>query len=89
MSQDGMVDEVSSNIVAEMKNRGIFGGFSEERMQYLLKGTWNKLEYVLKVLRKMEGQLEECYYSKGRKSVLDGRTFKYHSWGGMFHMILQ
>ena len=47
-SQDGMLDEVSVNINADLRNRGIFGGFSEERMQLLLKGIWNKLEYALK-----------------------------------------
>ena len=31
-SQDGMSDEFSWNNVAELRKRGIFGGFSEERM---------------------------------------------------------
>ena len=32
-SQEGVVDEVSGNIIAELSKRGTFGGFSEERMQ--------------------------------------------------------
>ena len=34
--QDGMADEVSGNIVADLSKRGAFGGFSEERMQLFL-----------------------------------------------------
>ena len=48
ISQDGMVDEVSGNIIAEFRKRGKFGGFSEESMQSLLEGMWNKIEYALK-----------------------------------------
>ena len=47
-SQDGMSDEVSWNIVAELRKRGTLGGFSEERMQSVLEGMWNKIEYALK-----------------------------------------
>ena len=47
-SQDGMADEVSVNIVAELSKRGIFGGFIEERIQQLLEGIRNKVEYDLK-----------------------------------------
>ena len=53
-----MVDEVSGNIIAELRKRGAFGGFSEERMQLLSEGTWNKIEYDLKDLQKLSGQLE-------------------------------
>ena len=37
----------------------------------------------------MASQLEECSDSKGVKSVLNGRTFKYHFGGGRFHVIPQ
>ena len=40
--------EKSGNIVAELRKRGTFGGFSEDRMQSLLEGIWNKVEYALK-----------------------------------------
>ena len=50
---------------------------------------WNKLEYVLKDSQKSVCQLEECSDSKGMQSFLNGRTFKYHFWGGRFHMIPQ
>ena len=43
-----MADEVSGNILAELSKKGIFGGFSEERMQSLLGGMWNKVEYYFK-----------------------------------------
>ena len=56
-SQDGMADEVSRNIVAELRRRGTFGGFSEERMQSLIEGMWNKVEYDLKDSQKAAGQL--------------------------------
>ena len=46
-SQDGTEDEVSGNIIAELRNIGTFGGFSEERMQLVLEGLCNKVEYVL------------------------------------------
>ena len=63
-SQDGMSDEVSGNIIAELRKRGKFGGFGEERMQSVIEGICNKVEYALNELRKMTGQLEECSDSK-------------------------
>ena len=84
-----MADEVSGNLVVELRKRGIFCGFSEERMQSLLEGMWNKVEYALKDSRKLAGQLEECSDSKGIQSVLNGSAFKYHYGGGRFHMIHQ
>ena len=56
-SQDGMADEVSGNIVADLRKRGKFGGFIEERMQSLLEEMWNKVEYALNDSRKEAGQL--------------------------------
>ena len=47
-SQDVIADEVSGNIVAELRNRGTYGGFCEEMMQYLLEVMWNTVEYALK-----------------------------------------
>ena len=47
-SQDGMEDEVSGNIFAELRKRGVFCGFIEERMHSLLEGILNKVEYDLK-----------------------------------------
>ena len=43
-----MVDEVSGNIVAELRKRVIFGGFGEDRVQLLLEVMWNKVNYDLK-----------------------------------------
>ena len=48
ISQGGMLDEVLGGIVPDLRKRGTFGGFSEERTQSLLKGMPNKLEYALK-----------------------------------------
>ena len=73
-----MVDEASGNIIADLRKRGAFGSFSEERMQLVLEGMWNKVEYALKDSQKMAGQLEECSDSKVRQSVLIGRSLKYH-----------
>ena len=42
-----MEDELSGNIVAELRERGTFGGFSEDRMQWVLEGIFNNAEYVL------------------------------------------
>ena len=72
--QDGMSDEVLGNIVAELKNRGTFGSFSEERMHLVLVGMCNKVEYALKNSQKMAGQLEECSDSKGMQKFSNGRT---------------
>ena len=47
-SQDVIADEVSGNIVAELRKRGIFGGFCEEIMQELLEVMWNTVEYAFK-----------------------------------------
>ena len=69
-----MVDELSENIIAELRKSGTFGGFIEERMQFLLERMWDKLEYTLKDSKKSAGQLEECSYSKVMQSVLYGRT---------------
>ena len=60
-SQDGMMDKVLGGIFVEQRKRGKFGGFSEERMQSLLEGMRNKVEYDLKSSQKAAGQLEQCY----------------------------
>ena len=60
-SQESMKDDVSGSIVAELRKRGTFGGFSEHRTQSSLEGMWNKVEYALKDSRKIADQLEECY----------------------------
>ena len=84
-----MADEVSGNIVADLIKIGTFVGFSEERMQSLLEVMWNKVESALKDSREMAGQLEDCYDSKGLKSVLNGRNFKSNFGVGRFHMLPQ
>ena len=43
-----MEDESSVNIVAELRKRGTFGGFSEYGMKSVLEGMCNKAEYALK-----------------------------------------
>ena len=43
-----MVDEVLRNIIEELRKGGIFYSFGEERMQLLLGGRCNKVEYALK-----------------------------------------
>ena len=55
--QDGLSDETSGNIVEELRKRGTFGGFSEERMYLLLEVLWNKVEYAFKDSQKVAGQL--------------------------------
>ena len=37
-SKDGMEDEVSVNIIEELRRRGTFGGFSKGRVQNFLGG---------------------------------------------------
>ena len=37
-SQDGMEDEVLGNIIAELRKRGTFGGFSEVRIESVFAG---------------------------------------------------
>ena len=59
-SKGGMADEVLGNIVAELRKRGTFGGFSEERMQSLLEGMWNTVEYAFTDSQKSASQPEEC-----------------------------
>ena len=73
-----MADEVSGNFISKLSNRETFGGFSEDRMQLLLEGEWNKVEYGLMNSEKVTGQLEEFYDSKGIQTVFNGRTFEYH-----------
>ena len=48
ISQDVMVDEVSVDFIAELRKRVTIGSFSEERMQSLLEGMWNEVEYNFK-----------------------------------------
>ena len=43
-----MADDVLVNIVVQWRKRGIFVGFSGERMYSLIEGMWNKVEYYLK-----------------------------------------
>ena len=47
-------------------------GFNGQRMQQLIEGIWNKVDYDFKYSRKAAGQLEECCDSKGMQSVLNG-----------------
>ena len=77
-SQDGMADKESGNIVAELRKRGTFGSFSEDRIQLLLEVIWNKVENDLNYSRKDSGKLEECFDSKLIQSVLSGKSFSYH-----------
>ena len=53
-----MADRVLGNIVAELRKRGAFGSFSEEMMQSVLEGMWNKVEYALKDSQKLADQLK-------------------------------
>ena len=69
-----MVDELSGNIIADLRKSRTFGGFIEESMQFLLEGMWDKVEYALKDSKKSAGQLEECYDSKLMQSVFNVRT---------------
>ena len=87
--QDGMEDELLGNIFAELRKRGTFGGFSEQRIQLVLEGIWNKVEYALNYSQKVACKLEQCSDSKGIQSMLNGDTFEYHFWGGRFHMLPQ
>ena len=54
-----MVDEVSGNIISELRKIGTFGGFSEDRMQSLLEVMRNKIYYNFKDSQKLAGELEE------------------------------
>ena len=78
--QDGIVDELSGNIIAELRKSGTFGGFIEERMHFFLEGMWDKLEYALKDSKKSAGQLEECSDSRVVQSVFNGRTLNTIFW---------
>ena len=46
-SKDNIKKEVLENIISDLRKRGTFGSFSEERMQLVLEGTWDKVEYNL------------------------------------------
>ena len=52
-----MEDEVSGNIIAELRKKGTFGSFSGDWMQLFLEGMWNKVECALKDSQKGSGQL--------------------------------
>ena len=69
-----MVDELSGNIIAELRKSRTFGGFIEDSMQLLLEEMWDKVEYALKDSKKSAGQLEECSDSKVIQTVFNGRT---------------
>ena len=84
-----MADEVLGNVFAELRKRGDFGGFSEERMQLVLEVMGDKVDYALKDSLKMAGQLEDFSDSKVIQILLNGRTFKYTFGGGRFHMLPQ
>ena len=58
-------------------------------MQSMIEVMLNKVDYDLKDSQKMEGLLEGCSDSKVMKSVLNGRTFKYHFGGDRFNMLSQ
>ena len=71
MSHGGMTDEVPGNLVAELRKRGTFGGFSEEKMQSLIELMWYKAEYTLKNPQEAADQLEYCSDSKLLQSLLN------------------
>ena len=73
-----MADKESGNIVSELRKRGTFGSFSEDRIQLLLEVIWNKVDNDLNYSRKDSGKLEECFDSKLIQSVLSGKSFSYH-----------
>ena len=52
ISQDGMADEVSGNL----RRRGAFDSFSEERIHPFLEVMRNKVEFDLKDSQKAAGQ---------------------------------
>ena len=54
ISQDGTTDDVPGNTVAELRKRGIFGGFSKDRMQLVLERVWNKVKHDLKDSQKWQ-----------------------------------
>ena len=56
-SQEGLADEVLRNIVSESWKRQSIRGFNEGRIQSLLEGIWNKLEYDFNYLLKASSQL--------------------------------
>ena len=47
-----MVNELSGNIIAELRKCVTFGGFVEESMQLFLEGMWDKVDYALKDSKK-------------------------------------
>ena len=60
-----MADEVSGNIVTDLRKRLTFGGFSEWTMQSLLEVIWNKVDCALKDSKKSAVQLEGYSDSNG------------------------
>ena len=68
------MDELSGNVIAELSKTGNFGIFIEDRIQLLLEGMWDKVDYALKDSKKSAGQLEECSDSKGMQNLFNGRT---------------
>ena len=52
-----MSGELLENTISMLRNRGPFGGFSEEIIKSLLEGMWNEVEYAYKDSEKLEGQL--------------------------------
>ena len=59
-----MAYDIWGNVIVELTKIGKFGIFSEERMQSLIEGMCNNVDYDLKDSRKAIGQLEECSDSK-------------------------
>ena len=56
-----MVDELSGNIIAELRKSGTFGGFIEESMQLLLEEMWDKVEYALKDSKKISRSIGRVF----------------------------
>ena len=80
-AQDGTAYEVLGHIVSELIKIGTFGSFSEQMMQQVLEGMWNKVEYDLKDSPKMAGQLEECYDFKRNSKCVEWKDFSISFWG--------
>lgn len=91
--QETLSGDVSSAIITEMDERGTFGGFNQNRMQTMLDGLMTEVRSEVRSARRNGGGgifgVNDVAdgVADGGVMTLNGRRFRYHTWGEKFHML--
>ena len=77
-SRDSMVDQLLGHIITYLRRRGTFGGSGKEMRQLLFCRNVEYGRVCFEGFMKSGRSIQRLFWLKGMKTVLNGRTFKYH-----------